>query len=80
MDLRVMRQRIRPRASIRVENRVEKKTGCHVTCVRIDDAVEVGTRDGWVCFWVAGREVRIGPLSADQAEKLAEDLEYEAVR
>jgi len=59
-----MRQRIRPRASIRVENRIEKKTDCQVTCVRIDDAVEVGTRDGWVCFWVAGREVRIGPLSA----------------
>jgi hypothetical protein len=75
-----MRQRIRPRASLRVESRVEKKTGCHVTSVRIDDAVEVGTRDGWVCFWVAGREVRIGPISADQAEKLAEDLEYEAVR
>jgi hypothetical protein len=80
MELRVMRQTVRPRASIRVDNRVEKKTGCQVTCVRIDDEVEVGTRDGWVCFWVAGREVRIGPLSADQAEKLAEDLEYEAVR
>ena len=25
------------------------------------------------------REVRVGPLSCDQAEKLAEDLEYDAV-
>ena len=48
--------------------------------VRIDGEVEVGTREGWLCFWVAGREVRVGPLSADQAEKLAEDLEYDAVR
>ena len=80
MELRVMRQTIRTRASIRIANTVEKKTGCQVTSVRIDDEVEVGTRDGWLCFWVAGREVRVGPLSADQAEKLAEDLEYEAVR
>jgi hypothetical protein len=80
MELKVLRQAVRARASIRVDNRVEKRTGCQVTTVRIDDEVEVGTRDGWICFWVAGREVRVGPLSADQAEKLAEDLEYEAVR
>jgi hypothetical protein len=80
MELKVLRRTVRARASIRVENRVEKKTGCHVTTVRIDDEVEVGTRDGCLCFWVAGREVRIGPFSPDQAEKLVEDLEYEAVR
>jgi hypothetical protein len=80
MELKVTRQTVRPRASIRVANRLETKTGCQVTCVRIDEEVEVGTRDGWLCFWVAGREVRVGPLSAEQAEKLAEDLEYEAVR
>jgi hypothetical protein len=80
MQLKVTQQTVRARKSIRVMDRTEKKTGCQVTCVRIDDEVEVGTRDGWLCFWVAGREVRVGPLSADQAEKLAEDLEYEAVQ
>jgi hypothetical protein len=79
MELKVIRQRVRARTSIRVTDQVEKRTQCRVTLVRVDDEVEVGTRDGWLCFWVAGREVRVGPLSADQAEKLAEDLEYEAV-
>ncbi|MCC6420797.1 MAG: hypothetical protein IT429_21390, partial [Gemmataceae bacterium] len=41
--------------------------------------VEVGARDGWLCFWLAGREVRVGPLTPEQAEKLAEDLAYEAL-
>jgi hypothetical protein len=41
--------------------------------------VEVGTQDRWLCFWTDGREVRVGPLSADQAEKLAEDLGYDAL-
>jgi len=79
MELRITPEVVRSRAGIRVVNRCEKKTRCQVTDVRITGAVEVGTRDGWLCFWVAGREVRIGPLTTDQAEKLAEDLEYEAV-
>jgi hypothetical protein len=80
MEVRITRRTVHPRASLRVESRLEKKTDCQLTSVRIGDAVEVGTRDGWLCFRVAGREVRVGPLSAAQAEKLAEDLEYEAVR
>jgi hypothetical protein len=79
MELRITPEVVRSRAGIRVVNRVEKKTRCQVTDIRITGEVEVGTRDGFLCFWVAGREVRIGPLTADQAEKLAEDLEYEAV-
>ncbi len=50
-----------------------------VTEIRIKSEVDLTTRDGWICFWSAGREVRIGPLTADQAEKLAEDLGYEAL-
>jgi hypothetical protein len=79
MELRITPEVIRSRAGIRVVNQIEKKTRCQVTSVRISGDVEVGTRDRWLCFWVAGREVRVGPLSAEQAEKLAEDLEYEAV-
>ena len=37
------------------------------------------TLERWLIFWTAGREVRIGPLTRDQAEKLAEDLSYDAV-
>ena len=45
-----------------------------MTTVRLGSEVEVGARDGWLCFWLAGREVRVGPLTPDQAEKLAEHL------
>jgi hypothetical protein len=79
MKLTVIREVVRNRAAIRVANKIEKKTKCQVTTVRIGKEVEVGTRDRCLCFWVAGREVRVGPLTADQAEKLAEDLEYDAV-
>jgi hypothetical protein len=65
------------KALLRIRNVNEK--GCASTVVRINRHVEVGTRDGYVCFWVAGREVRVGPLSAEQAEKLSEDLGYDAV-
>jgi hypothetical protein len=47
--------------------------------VRIDGRIEVGTEEGWLCFWTDGREFRIGPLTPEQAEKLAEDLGYDAV-
>jgi len=50
-----------------------------LTDVRITRDVEVGTLDGYLRFWVAGREVRVGPLSPEQAQKLADDLGYDAV-
>jgi hypothetical protein len=50
-----------------------------ITEIRLTGGVDVAARDGWLCFWTAGREVRIGPLTADQAEKLSEDLGYEAL-
>lgn len=58
----------------------KEKPGCLTTQVRINNKVEVASKDGWICLWVAGREVRIGPLSPEQAEKLSEDLGYDAVR
>ena len=72
-----MARALRDRAVI--QTRTLEETGCEVTRVRINGRVEVGTRDGWLCFWTAGREVRVGPLTPDQAEKLAEDLGYDAL-
>ncbi len=56
----------------------EKKTNCQVTRVRLGKKVEVAARDGWLHFWTAGQEVRVGPFTTEQAEKLSEDLGYEA--
>jgi hypothetical protein len=65
-------------ASIRVTTRVDD-ADCRVTRVRVNGRVDVGTLDRWLIFWTAGREVRVGPLTRDQAEKLAEDLAYDAI-
>jgi hypothetical protein len=71
---------LQARAALRVRTVVnKKKSELKVTTVRLTEQVEVGTLDGWLCFWTADHEVRIGPLSADQAEKLAEDLGYEGL-
>lgn len=66
-------------AAIRVKAFFDEELSTHVTEVRIRDNVEVASIDGYLCFWTAGREVRVGPLSPEQAEKLAEDLGYDAV-
>jgi hypothetical protein len=65
-------------ASIRVTTTVNE-ADWPVTRVRVNGRVDVGTLDRWLIFWTAGREVRVGPLSRDQAEKLAEDLAYDAI-
>ena len=67
------------KAAIRVKAAHDENFNTHVTDIRVSPAVEVGTIDGYLCFWTQGREIRIGPLTPDQAEKLAEDLGYEAV-
>jgi hypothetical protein len=68
---------LKARNALRV--RKAKEPGCEVLKVRLSGDIEVATRDGWLCFWTAGREVRVGPLTKDQAEKLCEDLGYDAV-
>jgi hypothetical protein len=71
---------LQARAALRIRTAVDKKkSDAKVTTVRITDQVEVGVVEGWLCFWTAGQEVRVGPLTPDQAEKLGEDLGYEAV-
>jgi hypothetical protein len=72
-----MARALRDRAVI--QTRTVQETGCEVTQVRINGRVDVGTRDGWLCFWTAGREVRVGPLTPEQAEKLSEDLGYDVL-
>jgi hypothetical protein len=67
-------------AAIRVKATFDEHTATHVTEIRIRDSVEVATIDGYLSFWTDGREVRVGPLTPDQAEKLCEDLGYDAVR
>jgi hypothetical protein len=62
-----------------IQTRTLKEPGCEVTRVRVNGEVEVASRDGWICFWTAGREIRIGPLTPEQAAKLSEDLGYDGV-
>jgi hypothetical protein len=67
------------KAAIRVRTAPEYDGSTSATEVRIRPHVEVAVTDGFLCFWTDGREVRVGPLSPDQAEKLADDLSYAAV-
>jgi hypothetical protein len=76
--MQLLKQKAARWASIRSATRKSKTDGV-VTRIKIDEKVNVATSDGWLCFWVAGREVRIGPLTPEQAEHLADDLAYDAV-
>ncbi len=67
------------KVGIHIKSFLNETDDTHVTEVRIRGNVEVATIDGYVCFWVAGREVRVGPLTPEQAEALCEDLGYDAV-
>ena len=84
--MRTAKKSARVKAAIRVRtgsrerfDNGEQDRATDLTDVRITKDVEVGTLDGCLRFWVAGREVRIGPLTPEQAEKLADDLGYDAV-
>jgi hypothetical protein len=67
------------KTAIRIRQTLDETFNTHTTTICITPVVDVGTIDGYLCFWTQGREVRIGPLTPDQAEKLAEDLGYDAV-
>jgi hypothetical protein len=67
------------KVAIRIRTSRNEEMDTHLTDIRIRSNVEVATIDGYLCFWTAGREVRVGPLTPDQAEKLCEDLGYDAV-
>jgi hypothetical protein len=70
--------RVRTRSHERFDNG-DDDSATDLTDIRITRDVEVGTLDGYLRFWVAGREIRIGPLTPEQAEQLADDLGYDAV-
>lgn len=67
------------KAAICIRTQMEFDNSTSATEVRIRSNVEVAVCDGFLCFWTDGREVRVGPLTPDQAEKLADDLGYAAV-
>ena len=78
MGTALVKKSARVKAAIRVKTFLDEDTMTHVTDIRIGDNVEVATIDGCMCFWIEGREIRIGPLTPEQAEKLSEDLGYDA--
>lgn len=79
MGTALMKKSARTKTAIRVKAYLDKDSMTHVTDVRIRANVEVATIDGYLTFWTDGREVRVGPLTPEQAEKLSEDLGYDAV-
>ena len=66
------------KTAIRIKTTFDTTFDTHTTDIRITSAVDVGTIDGCLCFWTQGREIRIGPLTPEQAEKLVEDLGYDS--
>lgn len=74
---RPKKRRVKKKEVLRI--RFEKEEDWLTTHIGIDQNVEVASEEGYLCFWISGREVKLGPLSKEQAGKLAEDLAYEAV-
>jgi hypothetical protein len=56
----------------------DQTAGTMLTVIGVTENVEVGVFDKWIHVWDGKREVRLGPLTADQAEQLSDDLGYEA--
>jgi hypothetical protein len=67
-----------PEATISItETRQDHAT---VTRIEISEHVGIATEDRWIHLWdTHGREVRIRPLTVEQAEALAEDLGYDSL-
>jgi hypothetical protein len=70
---------VKEKVAIRIKTFFDEEMSTHVTDIRIRDSAEVATIDGYLHIWTSGREVKIGPLTAEQAEKLCEDLGYDAI-
>jgi hypothetical protein len=79
MHIREKQMKVKPAKNKSWQMTTSQDNDWKTTKVKINAQVEVGAVDGWLCFWAAGREIRIGPLTPEQAEKLAEDLGYEAM-
>ena len=77
--MRTAKKTAKVKAAIRIRTSLDETFDTHTTEIRITPAVEVGSIDRYLCFWTDGRAVRVGPLSPEQAEKLCEDLGYDAV-
>ena len=77
--MKTLTKKSKEMSAIRIKSHFNETDETHVTDIKIRGNVEAATIDGHVCFWVAGRMVRIGPLTPEQAEGLCEDLGYDAV-
>jgi hypothetical protein len=67
----------RPEATIAITESQEGHV--LVTTVEINEHVGLTTEDRYIHVSGGGREMRIGPLSVEQAEGLCEDLGYDGL-
>ena len=49
------------KTAIRVRQKFDETFSTHTTDIRITPSVDVGTIDGYLCFWTQGREIRMAP-------------------
>ena len=66
-------------SSTPLQIRQKKTSEGDVTQIRLTRQVTVAATEGFLTFWHNGQELRIGPLTSLQAERLSEDLAYEAM-
>ncbi len=67
----------KPKQSIRIQE-TEQEDG-KVVRIHLHPGAEVTTEGGWLVAFDGTQEVRVGPLTPEQALKLSEDLGYVAV-
>ncbi len=67
----------KPKSSIKVTETLQEDG--RVTRIHLHEGAEVTTEGGWLVAFDGVQEVRVGPLTPEQAEKLADDLAYEAI-
>ncbi len=56
-----------------------QQEGVKVVRVALHPGADVCSEGGCIVIWGAGLEVRVGPLTPEQAEQLSDDLGYDAV-
>jgi hypothetical protein len=79
VESKKLQESVQSLRALRVRTRMHEEDKTLVTRVRLSAEVQVAVIDGCISLWTAGREVRIGPLTTEQAQQLCEDLGYEAV-
>ncbi len=67
----------KPKQAIRVQQ-TEQEDG-RVVRVHLHPGAEVTAEGGWLVLFDQAQEVRVGPLTSEDAGKLSEDLGYDAL-